>query len=111
MPLVQENQVLCIQRQELYRKLDKHELTEEQFKEQFDIIESKIAENLMGYVKENNDKIRTERPIIVGKSKNEIKHLLGDWMKTLLQDLDDRTKKGVFRSAYKSLKVTDGDEE
>jgi len=80
-------------------ELDRARLEEE--KEQ---LETRIQENVFQHIKEKTPEIRVERPSTIGKNKNEVKKLFADWMDEVFKDLDQNTRKGIYRAAYKRLK-------
>ena len=66
-----------------------------------DDLERRIAANLAEHLMLNSPQIRAERPSLADKSKSEIKKILAHWIKSMLKDLDETTRNGVLRRAYK----------
>lgn len=100
-----ENTPLIERQHFILRRLNSHEeITDEERKkleEENEDLERKIAANLAEHIALYAPKIRTERPNFQDMKKNEIKKVLAHWLKELLKDLDENTRNGVFRAAYK----------
>lgn len=68
---------------------------------ELDDLERRVAANVAEHLLLNAPQIRSERPNLSDKSKSEIKKILAHWIKSMLKDLDETTRNGVLRRAYK----------